>query len=299
MRTRRRNMPDIGIAVNSSEDAAINESLGLIQADTLINKDDVVVITPNWVQQQQPQTGVVVGTESLRTVIRFAKKNNPRRIVVAAGSGQKSTAEIMNQVGFTQIIQSEGVEFIDLNSGPFTRISLNHDSPAETNINKLYDEMTFLISFTQLKYHQEATISACIKNITLGWPPAEEHGYPKMNMGIHKNLHGFMRAMAERITVDLSILSANPAMIGTGPAGGKPVHTGIVISGTDPVAVDTIGARLLGLKPQGVHYLFDCMNQGIGIGDVKQMNIKGLSLPEAEKTFSKIAYNHEVVLDKA
>jgi len=39
---------------------------------------------------------------------------------------------------------------------------------------------------------------------------------------------------------DLSILNANPAMIGTDPADSILMHTGIVLSGTDPVAVDTI-----------------------------------------------------------
>lgn len=298
MRVRRRNTADIGITKNDNESLAITEALNLIKADNLINSSDVVVITPNWVQQQAPQTGVVVGPDSLREIIRFVKKSNPQRIVVATGSGEKDTAEIMRNVGFDKIIQTEGVEFVDLNKGPFNRIDLNHDSPAATNINKLYDEMTFLISFTQLKYHQEATMSASIKNISLGWPPADEHGYPKMNHGIHKNLHGFIRAMAQKIPIDLSIVSAHPAMVGTGPAGGIPIHTGIVLCGTDPAAIDTIGARLLGFKPQGVYYLYDCINNGIGFGDIKQMNIKGLSLVDAEKIFSTAVYKQAIAVDK-
>lgn len=298
MRVRRRNIPDIGIAKDENESLAIAEALKLIQADNLINGNDVVVITPNWVQQQTPQTGVVVGPDSLREIIKFAKRNNPKRIVVATGSGEKDTAEIMSGVGFDKVIQSEGVEFIDLNKGPFVRIDLKHDSPAATNINKLFDEMTFLISFAQLKYHQEAAMTASIKNITMGWPPAEEHGHPKMNKGIHKNLHGFMRAMAQQITIDLSIVSANPAMVGTGPSGGIPVHTGIVFCGTDPVAVDTIGARLLGFKPQAIYYLYDCINNGVGVGDTEQMNIKGLALTEAEKIFSTAVYKQAIAIDE-
>jgi len=297
MQQRRRNSADIGIAQNSNESLAIVESLKLIQADNLINNNDIVVITPNWVQPNTPETGDIVGPESLRAVIQFAKANNPRRIIVATGSAGKSTPEVMKIVGYEKIIQEEQVEFVDLNHGPFTRINLNHDSPSATNLHKLYDEMTFLISFTQLKMHNVATMSGAIKNIAMGWPPTEEHGHPKINLGIHNDIHGFIRAMAEKVRIDLSIVSSNPCMVGTGPHDGVPRYTGIVVSGTDPVAVDTIGARFLGFKTDAIRYLWDLKNMNIGVGEVSQMNIKGMSLIEAEKAFSKAVYGKEFSLD--
>lgn len=297
MKQRRRNSADIGIAINSNESLAIIESLNSIQADNLITNNDIVVITPNWVQPNGPETADVVGPESLRTIIQFAKKNNPKRIIVATGSAGKSTSELMKIVGYEKIIQEEKVEFVDLNHGPFTRISLNHNSPNATNLHKLYDEMTFLISFTQLKMHNVATMSAAIKNIAMGWPPTEEHGHPKVNLGAHNDIHGFIRAMAEKVKIDLSIISANPAMVGTGPHDGVPKYTGIVVSGTDPVAVDTIGARLLGFKADAIRYLWDLKNLNIGVGEVEQMNIKGISLVDAEKAFSKAVYGKEIHVD--
>lgn len=297
MQQRRRNTADIGIVQNFNESLAILESLNLIQADNLIKSDDIVVITPNWVQPNSPKTGDVVGPESLRSIIQFAKKSNPRRIIIATGSAGKSTPEVMKIVGYEKIIQEEQVEFVDLNHGPFTRIDLNHNSPSATNLHKLYDEMTFLISFTQLKMHNVATMSGAIKNIAMGWPSTEEHGQPKINLGIHNDIHGFIRAMGEKVKIDLSIVSSNPVMVGTGPHDGVPKHTGIVVSGTDPVAVDTIGARFLGFKADAIRYLWDLKNKNIGIGEVEQMNIKGMNLVDAEKAFSKVVYGEEFSVD--
>ena len=297
LQQRRRNTADIGIAKNNNEGLAIAESLNLIQADNLINKNDVVVITPNWVQFNDPVTGDIVGPESLREVIQFAKKNSPRRIIVATGSADKSTIDIMKTVGYEKIIKEEQIEFVDLNHGPFTRIQLNHKVPNATNLNKLYEEMTFLISFTQLKMHEVATMSASIKNIAMGWPPTEEHGHPKKDLGIHDDIHGFIRAMAEKMKIDLSIVSANPAMVGTGPHNGVARHTGIVISGTDPVAVDTIAARFLGFKAEAIRYLWDLKNLNIGVGEVEEMNIRGIPLATAEKAFSKVVYGQEFSVD--
>jgi uncharacterized protein (DUF362 family) len=298
MGLRRRNTPDIAIVENQNEMLAINECISLLNLENLINSRDVVVITPNWVQKQKPETGIVVGQESLRAILKLVKERKPKRIVVATGSGQKSTDEIMKYCGFQKVIEEEGAEFVDLNQGPYIRVNLNHPVVPVLNLNKLFSEMTFLISYAQLKLHEEATMSAAIKNIALGWPSAEEHGYPKKNLGIHKDLHGFIAAMAEVIPIDLSIVSASPAMIGTGPSKGIAMHTGLVIAGTDPVAVDTIGARLLGFKPQGVRYLFDCSNKGIGISDITKMNNKGLSLQLAESKFSNAAYGNSFTVDE-
>jgi len=103
--------------------------------------------------------------------------------------------------------------------------------------------------------------------------------------------------MAEKVKIDLSIASSNPVMVGTGPHGGVPKHMGIVVSGTDPIAVDTIGARFLGFKTAAIRYLWDLKNMNIGVGEVKEMNIRGIPLVDAEKAFSKAVYGEEFSVD--
>lgn len=290
---------DVSITRNANESQAITEGLNNITANQLINNNDVVVITPNWVNldKPNPSSAVVVGDESLRTIIQYVKGSNPKKIIIATGSGGQATGDVMKKVGYDQIIQSEGVEFVDLNYGPYTTLSLNNERPSSTKINQIINEATVLISFTQLKHHESATMSACIKNIALAWPPAEIHGYPKKALGIHDNLHSFITAMAEAIPIDISIVSCNPTMIGTGPTGGVPRHTELVICGTDPVSVDTIGARFLGFKTEAVQYLDKCDRLKIGVTDLKQMNMTGLDLVSAEQQFSKTVYGETIAID--
>lgn len=289
----------VAITRNEIEAVAIREAVELLQIIPTIGKKDVVVITPNWVNNKKsPDSGVVVGPDSLRQIISMVKLREPKRIVVATGTADGETADVMNNVGLGKVIRDEGVEFTDLNHGPFVRINLNHSVVTSTNINKLLEEVTVLISFTQLKQHEEATISAAIKNIALGWPPADEHGHPKKNCGIHNELHGFIAAMAEQIPIDLSIVSASPAMIGTGPTKGIARHTGLVIAGCDPVATDTVAARLMGFKPQAIRYLFECSNKKIGESDIANITIEGISLVEAENIFSQAAYGDGLSVDK-
>lgn len=299
MRNRRVLLSNVGIAQNSADEQdCLLQALSLIQADSLIGSEDVVVITPNFVKGQPPETGTVTGHESLKALIAFVKAKNPKRLVVACGSGSKDTRSILDELGILQLLEGEGVEFIDLNHGPFIEQVLEHDSPSHTKLNILVEEMTFHISYTQLKQHEEAVMSAAIKNVALSWPPAEEHGHPKKNRGIHKHLYGFIRAMAQVIPIDLSIVSTMPAMTGTGPAKGVARNAGLVIAGTDPVSTDTVCARLLGFRPQAIQYLYDAISSGIGEGDLEKIQISGLNIRDAEKAFSHAVYGEAFALDE-
>lgn len=140
-------------------------------------------------------------------------------------------------------------------------------------------------------------MSASIKNVALSWPSTQHHGSPKKSLGIHEELHGFIAAMAERIKINLAIVSANPVMIGSGPTKGIDRHTGLIICGRNPIAVDSVCARLLGFMEQGVGYLHILKNKGFAETDLKKIAMKGLSLEQAEKIFSNKVYGEPMVLD--
>ncbi|WZL71755.1 DUF362 domain-containing protein [Clostridiaceae bacterium 35-E11] len=296
---RRVKEPIVAIMKDGMEDTSMIKALDLLPIDDIVKAGDVVAITPNWVKAKPAYTGTVVGPKTLQTLIQYVKKRNPKKIYIATGSGGDPTPKVLETVGYDKVIAQENVTFVDLNYGPYIEVELEHDKPKETKINQLLEEIDVLISFTQLKHHEEATMSAGIKNIALGWPPAEIHGFPKKDLGIHDDLHGFIVAMAKKIPIDLTIVSVDKSMIGTGPSDGKAVDTpGLIIAGTDPVATDTLAARLLGFLPQAVQYLYALYRQGVGIAEPEKMHMYGITLEEAETIFSKAAFQQEIVLDK-
>ncbi|WP_434578723.1 DUF362 domain-containing protein [Thermoanaerobacterium thermosaccharolyticum] len=297
MRYRKIVEPVVSITSGPDEIENLNNALNLLPLQNLIDAGNTVVITSNFVKSKPPQSGTIVGPNTLRALIRYIKSKNPGRIVIAAGSGGDPTPKVMSDNGIDKVISEEGVEFVDLNYGPYVELLLDDCLVKSTKVNDLYEKMDVLISFTQMKIHEEATVSLGIKNIALSWPPAEIHGFPKKNLGIHDDLHNFIRAMAEKISIDLTILSAQEAMIGTGPSEGKPINANMIIAGTDPVATDTVGARMFGFMPQGVNYLFQCAKRGVGTGELKNVTIKGIPLQQAELNFSTLAYGYGIALD--
>lgn len=300
IRKRKIKEPIVAITKALSESKSLEKALDMLPIDNIIKEGETVVITPNWVKDMQPKDGVVVGPKTLKRLIEYVKEKNPGKIYIAVGSGGAKTPDVMKTVGYDKVIEDCGVEFIDMNYGPYVDLELNHEIIKTTPINKVINEADVIISFTQLKQHEEATITGAIKNIAMGWPPAEIHGYPKKQTGIHEDLHGYIRSFANKVPIDLSIISCDKAMIGTGPSNGMAVDTpGLIIASTDPLAADVIGARLLGFLPQAVCYLYGLYKDGLGEAKPENMNIKGIDIVEAEKIFSKAAYGKkDVIIDK-
>ena len=51
-----------------------------------------------------------------------------------------------------------------------------------------------------------------------------------------------------------------------------------IVAGTDAVAVDSYGATMFGLDPARVAFLQEAHKRGLGESDLKNLNIKTLSL---------------------
>ena len=88
-------------------------------------------------------------------------------------------------------------------------------------------------------------------------------------------------------------------MIGTGPLGGHAVETGLVIAGTDALAVDVVGAKLLGFTPQAVRHLWEAARLGVGESDTERMKFVGMSLREAIEAFTLAAYGERLTFEHA
>ena len=278
--------PIIAITKGMTEGHSLEKALDMLPVDKIIKKGDKVIITPNGVKDKKPKDGVVSGPKTLKKLIQYVKQREPSEIYIAFGSGGTDSMKVLQTAGFDKIIEEENVKFVDMNYGPFFDIELDGPILKSTPLNKVIEDADVIISFTQLKYHEEATITASIKNICLGYPPA--------------SVHGFIRSFAKQVPIDLSIISMDKAMIGTGPIFGKAVDTpGLIIAGTYPVAADCIGARLLGFLPQAVNYLYMLYKDNLGEAEPQKMTIKGLDVKEAEQLFSKCAYgDKKSILDQ-
>ncbi|HEU4747872.1 MAG TPA: DUF362 domain-containing protein [Gemmatimonadaceae bacterium] len=270
----------------------------------------IVAVKPNETWSTRDDTSAVTQGDTLRAVLRHVKQFGPRELVVTGGAGAAETEDVFRHSGMMDAVRDEGAAFVDHNRPPFTEVRLEYASDRDVSgpqrsvmvSSRVLDYET-LIVVSQLKLHRTATVTLALKNIAMSFPAADYYGHPRSTER-HQNaffddMHSFIAAMAKRFPIDLAITVGHPAMIATGPTGGIPVETGIVVASTDAVAADVVGARLLGFEVQGVRHLWEAGRLGIGETDMDAMEFPAMSFEEAAMAFTEAAYGKAVTLSGA
>jgi uncharacterized protein (DUF362 family) len=261
----------------------------------------VVAVKPNeTVATEQDKSGVTQ-PDTLRAVLSELERFEPRELIVTGGAGAAETEDVFRIAGLMQVVEETGATFVDHNRPPFQRVDLEYAPERGVQgpqkfvfVNPRVLEYETLISLAQLKLHTVATVTLSMKNIAMSYPAADYYGHPRSEK-THDNaffddMHSFIVAMIKRFRPQLAIIVGHPAMIGTGPVGGYPVETGIVIASTDPVAADAVGAKLLGFQAQAVRHLWEAKRWQLGETDPDKMHFCALSMQEAIARFTRAAY---------
>lgn len=302
-------MVEVAIARHDEIAQAVEQALAYVDLRPLV-QDKLVAVKPNETWASATDTSGVTQADTLRSVVRVLKRHGPRRLVVSGGAGAAETEEVFRYAGLMDVIREEGVEFFDHNRPPFVPVELSYAAERDVHgpqqsvmVNPRVLEYDTLVSLAQLKLHETATVTLSLKNIAMSFPAADYYGHPRATQQhehqFFADMHSFIAAMARRFPIDLAIIAGHPAMIATGPLGGKAVETGLVVASTDPLAADVVGARLLGFKVQGVRHLWEAARLGVGEVATDRMGFPAMSLADAVKAFTRAAYGEELTFEHA
>jgi uncharacterized protein (DUF362 family) len=299
----------VSITQNDAIATALENSLSNLELEEII-RDRVVAVKPNDTWASLEDLSAVTQADTLRAVLRCLKRFQPKRLVVTGGAGAMETGEVFRLTGMMEALEEQGAEFFDHNRPPFLEVPLDYAPERDVAgpqrsvmVNPRVLEYQTLVSLAQLKVHETATVTLCLKNIAMSFPAADYYGHPRHSemraSSFFSDMHSFIAAMAKRFPAKLGIIVGHPAMIGIGPIGGHTFETGMVIASRDPLAADTVGARLLGFTPRGVHHLWEANKLGLGETETEAMEFPGMTLEEAFAAFTRAAYGTQLEMEHA
>jgi len=240
-----------------------------------------IVIKPNFVSTSKQLAATHVDT--IRALLDFLGPLTDEKIIIAENAAIGSTMDGFKNYGYLDLRDEYNIELLDIQEGGFVdrEIFAKDSSPLKVGISKTLLSSDFLISCAMLKTHDTVMATFCLKNIAVAALQVKSmihQGYRAVNMSLAR--------LAEIVPPHFCLIDGFMGMEGRGPVNGEPVEMGVALAGFDFLAVDSIGARLMGINPMQIGYLYHCYKKKLGELDLDQIEILGnVSLEEAKRKF--------------
>jgi uncharacterized protein (DUF362 family)/NAD-dependent dihydropyrimidine dehydrogenase PreA subunit len=157
-----------------------------------------------------------------------------------------------------------------------------------------YLEADRLINLPKLKTHEMMTMTCAVKNLfgaVVGTAKAGWHLKAGADRGLFARM---LLEICELRRPELTIVDAVLAMEGDGPGSGDPRPAGLLLAGTNPVAVDVIAAELAGIPKRLLWVERTAEKLGIDGWDRRTIATCGLSPDEARLTPFRLPHLSDV-----
>lgn len=159
---------------------------------------------------------------------------------------------------------------------------INYKPKAKMNVlDKIYPEgITIpdyffgknIIHLPTVKCHIYTTTTGAMKNAFGGLLNTKRH---YTHSWIHKTLVDLLAIQKEIHTGVFAMMDGTTAGNGPGPRTMYPEIKNVILASADQVAIDAVSAKMMGFDPMSLEYINAAHNQGLGIGDVKDIEITG------------------------
>jgi len=131
-----------------------------------------------------------------------------------------------------------------------------------------------IIHLPTIKCHGHSEMTCSMKN-AFGFLRTVRHHY---HLNIHEILVDLLRIQQEFSKQLFSVVDGTIAMDGAGPRTGIPKIKNYIVAGSDMVAVDAVVAKMMGFDPMKIGFIKIAHDEGLGNGDIDQIDIVGDSI---------------------
>lgn len=208
-----------------------------------VKPDDRVLIKPNFnTADPYPASSAL---DFLEAVINLAKTANPLKIILGDScTFAQKTEEVMKKLRIYELGQRLGVEVINFDKEKFIKKKILGKYLKSIKIPAVLEEVDKLILLPCLKTHRYARFTMSLK---LGV------GFMKTTERIRLHTFGHLGEKIAEINLayqpDLIILDGRKSFVTRGPEEGDLVEPNILMAGTDRIAIDIEGLKILKSYP--------------------------------------------------
>jgi uncharacterized protein (DUF362 family) len=229
------------VAVGDDLHSSIAEAVGGVGGfNSFIEAGDTVLLKPNF--NSADPFPASTDFEFLRCVVQLTLEHEPGRIIIGESSAiNENTSKNMKRLGVREL---EGlspiIQVVNLDKTEWVQKRIPEARfLRKVRVPQLLDQVDKLVLLPCLKTHHLAQFTGSLKLSVAFMRPRER-------ISLHmRNLQQKVAELNTQIHPDLIIMDARKCFIDGGPSSGEVREPNLILSGTDRVALDIEGVKII------------------------------------------------------
>ncbi|WP_455504553.1 DUF362 domain-containing protein [Blautia sp.] len=242
----------------------------------LINKEEKILLKPNLLKKAEVEKAVITHPVVVGAFARILREEGYENIVLADSCGHGTTKQVIQGTGMDTYLEKYQIPAIDYTKGVHVE---NPDGiqAKEFILPKELLEADCVISLSKMKTHALERITGAVKN-SYGFIYGKNKAIGHTKYPSADSFARMLIDLNQYVKPRLYIMDGITAMEGNGPGAGDPTAMNVILMSTDPVALDSVFARLVYLKPEMVPTNYH--GEKMGLGNCKEENIEVVVVKE-------------------
>ena len=271
------------------------EQLGGLE--TLIGKEEKILLKPNLLKKAEVEKAVITHPVVVGAFARILREEGYANIVLADSCGHGTTRQVIQGTGIDAYLEKYQIPAIDYTKG--VRVDNPEGIQAkEFILPQELLEADCVISLSKMKTHALERITGAVKN-SYGFIYGKNKAIGHTKYPSADSFARMLIDLNQYVQPRLYIMDGITAMEGNGPGAGDPVAMNVILMSTDPVALDSVFARLVHLKPELVptNYhgekmgLGNCREENIEVVVAEAMDFNEISMGDLVSQYGKADFN--------
>lgn len=246
----------------------IQELVGLSR---LIGKEEKILLKPNLLKKAEVEKAVITHPVVVGAFARILREEGYKNIVLADSCGHGTTRQVIQGTGMDTYLKKYDIPAIDYTKG------IHVDNPSgiqakEFILPQELLEADCVISLSKMKTHALERITGAVKN-SYGFVYGKNKAIGHTKYPSADSFARMLIDLNQYVKPRLYVMDGIVAMEGNGPGSGDPVNMNVILLSTDPVALDSVFARLVHLKPEMVPTNYHGEKMGLGTCKAENMEL--------------------------
>ena len=228
----------------------VYQALDLINFNSVLRNYDRVLIKVNFITDKTWDTGATTDPLVVEAIIHKLQSHPIEILVVESDATMTNADKAFTVTGMKAMCEANNVEWINLRKiQERTTLPIPQGETLNSITVPTLVVDSAIISAAKLKTHTSTGVTLGMKNM-FGLLP-DKFKFKYHTRGISKVIVDINTVLKPTVTV----IDGFIAMEGAGPTRGDPVAMNTILAGTDPVATDATGCRVMNIDPHTIRHI--------------------------------------------